>query len=254
MATLTTVLSPRTAPRTATATLTATVPAPRSSPPTPRTASCTTRRPMVACSTLTTGASARSRTVHFPDIRLVRFWTARPVDSPTSRVLFPVSRAASSPTATTPSRRRLVQSAPTAHRPRLLRALVHRRHRWTRRHRKDRPDALLCRHLRDDYDVAAITNDISPEKTANTVKHQALDPSRIRAVETGGCPTPPSARISAAISPRRRISRRSTRRADPPRVRRGQPPPTSVESSPTSSCTSSTCAEEIRSHGRAVRG
>ena len=59
-------------------------------------------------------------------------------------------RASSSPSLEQPQapqprphpRRRLVQSAPTAHRPRLLRALVHRRHRWTRRHRKDRPDAL----------------------------------------------------------------------------------------------------------------
>ena len=72
----------------------------------------------------------------------------------------------------------------------------------------------LCRHLRDGYDVAAITNDIfTREDGEYLVKHQALDPSRIRAVETGVAPTPPSARISAAISPRRRISRRSTRRS-----------------------------------------
>ena len=48
----------------------------------------------------------------------------------------------------------------------------------------------LCRHLRDAYDVAAITNDIfTREDGEYLIKHQALrDSDMIRAVETGGCP------------------------------------------------------------------
>ena len=48
----------------------------------------------------------------------------------------------------------------------------------------------LCRALRDEYHVAAITNDIfTREDGEYLIKHQALsDPAMIRAVETGGCP------------------------------------------------------------------
>ena len=48
----------------------------------------------------------------------------------------------------------------------------------------------LCRALRDEYHVAAITNDIfTREDGEYLIKHQALsDPDMIRAVETGGCP------------------------------------------------------------------
>ena len=47
----------------------------------------------------------------------------------------------------------------------------------------------LCRHLRDRYDIAAITNDIfTREDGEYLTKHGALDADRIRAVETGGCP------------------------------------------------------------------
>jgi urease accessory protein len=48
----------------------------------------------------------------------------------------------------------------------------------------------LCRRLRDDFSVAAITNDIfTREDGEYLIKHDALrNPDMIRAVETGGCP------------------------------------------------------------------
>jgi urease accessory protein len=47
----------------------------------------------------------------------------------------------------------------------------------------------LCRTLRDQYDIAAVTNDIYTEEDAQfLVRHEALAPERIIGVETGGCP------------------------------------------------------------------
>ena len=47
----------------------------------------------------------------------------------------------------------------------------------------------LCRALRDDYSVAAITNDIYTREDAEyLMRAQALPIERIRGVETGGCP------------------------------------------------------------------
>jgi urease accessory protein len=47
----------------------------------------------------------------------------------------------------------------------------------------------LCRQLRDKYNIAAVTNDIFTKEDGEfLIRHQALDASRIRAVETGGCP------------------------------------------------------------------
>jgi len=47
----------------------------------------------------------------------------------------------------------------------------------------------LCRHFRETYNIAAITNDIFTREDGEfLVKHEALEPGRIRAVETGGCP------------------------------------------------------------------
>jgi len=47
----------------------------------------------------------------------------------------------------------------------------------------------LCRLLRDDYNLAVVTNDIFTREDAEfLVRHQALPPERISAVETGGCP------------------------------------------------------------------
>jgi urease accessory protein len=47
----------------------------------------------------------------------------------------------------------------------------------------------LCRRLRDEHKLAAVTNDIFTKEDAEfLVKHEALEPERIRAVETGGCP------------------------------------------------------------------
>ncbi|MEY2598545.1 MAG: urease accessory protein UreG [Verrucomicrobiota bacterium] len=47
----------------------------------------------------------------------------------------------------------------------------------------------LCRRLRDRMGVAAVTNDIFTKEDGEfLVRHGALEPERIRAVETGGCP------------------------------------------------------------------
>lgn len=48
---------------------------------------------------------------------------------------------------------------------------------------------LLCRLLRDKYNIAVVTNDIYTEEDAQfLVRNQALAPERIIGVETGGCP------------------------------------------------------------------
>jgi len=47
----------------------------------------------------------------------------------------------------------------------------------------------LCRLLRDQYNIAVVTNDIFTREDGEfLVRHQALPPERIMAVETGGCP------------------------------------------------------------------
>jgi urease accessory protein len=48
---------------------------------------------------------------------------------------------------------------------------------------------LLCRALRERYDLAVVTNDIYTEEDAQfLVRNEALVPERIIGVETGGCP------------------------------------------------------------------
>ncbi|KAI2794643.1 putative urease accessory protein ureG-like [Penicillium oxalicum] len=46
----------------------------------------------------------------------------------------------------------------------------------------------LCHALRDEYNIAAVTNDIFTRGRRILDTPQALAPSRIRAIETGGCP------------------------------------------------------------------
>ena len=47
----------------------------------------------------------------------------------------------------------------------------------------------LCRALRDEYQIAVVTNDIYTEEDAQfLVRNEALAPERIIGVETGGCP------------------------------------------------------------------
>lgn len=47
----------------------------------------------------------------------------------------------------------------------------------------------LCKHMRDAYDIAVITNDIYTKEDAEFLTHSgALPPERIMGVETGGCP------------------------------------------------------------------
>ncbi|MEO6659963.1 MAG: urease accessory protein UreG [Burkholderiaceae bacterium] len=48
---------------------------------------------------------------------------------------------------------------------------------------------VLCKTMRDDYDIAAITNDIYTQEDAQILTRVgALAPERIMGVETGGCP------------------------------------------------------------------
>jgi urease accessory protein len=47
----------------------------------------------------------------------------------------------------------------------------------------------LCKHLRDRYEIAVVTNDIYTREDAEfLIRSQALPPERIVGVETGGCP------------------------------------------------------------------
>ena len=47
----------------------------------------------------------------------------------------------------------------------------------------------LCQALRDEFEIAAVTNDIYTAEDAQfLVRHAALPPDRILGVETGGCP------------------------------------------------------------------
>ncbi len=47
----------------------------------------------------------------------------------------------------------------------------------------------LCKRMRDGYDIAVVTNDIYTREDAEfLVRSGALEPERIRGVETGGCP------------------------------------------------------------------
>jgi urease accessory protein len=61
----------------------------------------------------------------------------------------------------------------------------------------------LCKAMRDHWNIAAITNDIYTREDAEFLTRSgALVPERIMGVETGGCPTPPFARMPASIWPR----------------------------------------------------
>ncbi len=47
----------------------------------------------------------------------------------------------------------------------------------------------LCKHMRSDFDIAVVTNDIYTREDADAlVRSQALTSERIVGVETGGCP------------------------------------------------------------------
>ncbi len=47
----------------------------------------------------------------------------------------------------------------------------------------------LCKRLRDDYQIAVVTNDIYTKEDAQfLIRSQALEEARIVGVETGGCP------------------------------------------------------------------
>ena len=64
----------------------------------------------------------------------------------------------------------------------------------------------LCKRLRDDYDIAAITNDIYTKEDAEfLMRSGALAAERILGVETGGCPHT-AIREDASPPPSRRSS------------------------------------------------
>jgi len=47
----------------------------------------------------------------------------------------------------------------------------------------------LCQALRSPFSIAAVTNDIFTREDSDfLIRHSALPPERIRAIETGGCP------------------------------------------------------------------
>ena len=47
----------------------------------------------------------------------------------------------------------------------------------------------LCKHMRNDYELAVVTNDIYTREDAEFLtRHEALEAERIVGVETGGCP------------------------------------------------------------------
>ncbi len=47
----------------------------------------------------------------------------------------------------------------------------------------------LCKHMRDRFEIAVVTNDIYTREDAEfLVRSEALEPERIVGVETGGCP------------------------------------------------------------------
>ncbi len=47
----------------------------------------------------------------------------------------------------------------------------------------------LCKHMRDRYQIAVVTNDIYTQEDAQfLIRSQALEKGRITGVETGGCP------------------------------------------------------------------
>ena len=49
--------------------------------------------------------------------------------------------------------------------------------------------AAICKALRDEFSIAAITNDIYTQEDAEALmRMQALSQDRIMGVETGGCP------------------------------------------------------------------
>ena len=58
------------------------------------------------------------------------------------------------------------------------------------RYRQDRTDGRACaRHFRDDYEIAAITNDIYTQEDAEFLTRAgSLPVERILGIETGGCP------------------------------------------------------------------
>src|SRR4051794_24740138 len=86
---------------------------------------------------------------------------------------------------------------------------------------------LLCKSMRERYDIAAITNDIYTKWDAEfLVRSGSLTPDRIAGVETGGCPhtairEDASMNLAAVADMRAKVSRLGLLLF---RSRRGKPP------------------------------
>ena len=84
----------------------------------------------------------------------------------------------------------------------------------------------LCKHFRDRYDIAAITNDIYTKEDAEFLTRAgSLPPERILGIETGGCPhtairEDASINLAGVADLRQRFP---GARPDPDRIRRRQP-------------------------------
>ena len=73
---------------------------------------------------------------------------------------------------------------------------------------------LLCKNMRERYDIAAITNDIYTKEDAEFLTRSgALPPERIMGVETGGCPHT-AIREDALVCMSSRLGARHFRRVD----------------------------------------
>ena len=70
---------------------------------------------------------------------------------------------------------------------------------------------LLCKSMRERYDIAAITNDIYTKWDAEfLVRSRSLTPDRIAGVETGGCPhRDPRGRLDGIPQPSQTCARNS---------------------------------------------
>ncbi len=114
----------------------------------------------------------------------------------------------------------------------------------------------LCKRLRDEYDIAAITNDIYTKEDAEFLTRSgALSADRIVGVETGGCPhtairEDASINLAAVADLRQRFPA-----LDVVLIESGGDnlAATFRRSSPTSPSTSSTWRPATRSRGRAAR-
>ena len=115
----------------------------------------------------------------------------------------------------------------------------------------------LCKHMRDRYDIAVVTNDIYTKEDAEFLTRSgALAPERIIGVETGGCPHTAireDASINLAAVAEMSRSRSPTSTSSSSSAAATISPRPSARSLPTSRSMSSTSRPATRSRARAGR-